>query len=67
VTQSTINLKNKMKKTKYIFAIVTFLMSFGCALFIANSVFGNILFSNRTTAVSPLDKIQEGDMVFQTM
>jgi hypothetical protein len=53
-----------MKKTKYIFAIITFLMSFGCALFIANSMFGNILFGTR--AVSLLDKIQEGDMIFQT-
>jgi uncharacterized protein YycO len=39
-------------------------MSFGCALFIANSMFGNILFGTR--AVSLLDKIQEGDMIFQT-
>ena len=53
-----------MKKTKYIFAITTFLMSFGCALFIANSIFGNILFGDR--AVTVLDKIQEGDMIFQT-
>jgi hypothetical protein len=53
-----------MKKTKYIFAIITFLMSFGCALFIANSMFGNILFGTR--AVNVLDKIQEGDMIFQT-
>jgi hypothetical protein len=53
-----------MKKTKYIFAIVTFLMSFGCALFIANSMFGNIIFGTR--AVNILDKIQEGDMIFQT-
>lgn len=56
-----------MKKTKYIFAIVTFLMSFGCALFVANSVFGNILFSKKnTTAINQLDKIQEGDIIFQT-
>jgi hypothetical protein len=53
-----------MKKTKYIFAAVTFLMSFGCALFIANSMFGNILFGKQTVGV--LDKIQEGDMIFQT-
>lgn len=53
-----------MKQTKYIFAIVTFLMSFGCALFIANSMFGNILFGARP--VSILDKIKEGDMIFQT-
>ncbi len=53
-----------MKKTKYIFAIVTFLLSFGCALFIANSMFGNILFGKRP--VNILEKIQEGDMIFQT-
>lgn len=53
-----------MKKTKYIFAIVTFMMSFGCALFIANSMFGNILFGARP--ISLLDKIKEGDMIFQT-
>lgn len=39
-------------------------MSFGCALFIANSMFGNILFGARP--VSILDKIHEGDMIFQT-
>jgi hypothetical protein len=53
-----------MKKTKYIFATITFLMSFGCALFIANSMFGNILFGKRPENL--LDKIQEGDMIFQT-
>lgn len=56
--------RENMKKTKYIFAIITFLMSFGCALFIANSMFGNILFGTRP--VSILDKIKEGDMIFQT-
>ena len=54
----------KLKKTKYIFAIITFLMSFGCALIIANSMFGNILFGEKPANI--LDKIQEGDMVFQT-
>jgi len=53
-----------MKKTKYIFAIATFLMSFGCALLIANSMFGNILFGTKT--VNILDKVREGDMIFQT-
>jgi hypothetical protein len=56
--------RTNMKKTKYIFAIITFLMSFGCALFIANAMFGNILFGDRP--VSILDKIKEGDMIFQT-
>ena len=53
-----------LKKTKYIFAIITFLMSFGCALFIANSMFGNIIFGQRPENL--LDKIQDGDMIFQT-
>ncbi len=39
-------------------------MSFGCALFIANSMFGNILFGERSTNL--LDKIEQGDMIFQT-
>lgn len=55
-----------MKKTKYIFGIVTFLLSFGCALLVANSVFGNILFSKANPTANVLDKIQEGDMIFQT-
>jgi hypothetical protein len=53
-----------MKKTKYIFAAITFLMSFGCALFIANAMFGNILFGAKP--VNQLEQIQEGDMIFQT-
>src|SRR6476660_218209 len=53
-----------IKKTKYIFDLITFLMSFGCALFIANSMFGNILFGTRPDSI--LDKIKEGDMIFQT-
>jgi len=56
--------RTNMKKTKYIFAIITFLMSFGCALFIANSMFGNIIFGARP--INVLDKIKEGDMIFQT-
>jgi len=39
-------------------------MSFGCALVVANSMFGNILFGEKP--VTLLDKIQEGDMIFQT-
>jgi hypothetical protein len=53
-----------MKKTKYLFAVITFLMSFGCALFVANSMFGNILFGKRPENI--LSKIQDGDMIFQT-
>lgn len=56
--------RTDIKKTKYIFALITFLMSFGCALFITNSMFGNILFG--TKPVNILDKIKDGDMIFQT-
>ena len=54
----------EIKKTKYIFGTITFLMSFGCALFIANSMFGNILFGEKPANL--LGKIQDGDMIFQT-
>lgn len=53
-----------MKKTKYIFVTITFIMSFGFALLIANSMFGNILFGAKPT--NNLELIQEGDMIFQT-
>lgn len=56
-----------MKNKKYLFAIITFLLSFGCALLVANSVFGNILFfKSKPTATTLLDQIHEGDMIFQT-
>lgn len=56
-----------MKKTKYIFGIVTFILSFGCALMVTNSVFGNILFgTKKASAENVLDKIQDGDLIFQT-
>ena len=55
-----------MKNKKYLFAIITFLLSFGCALLVANSVFGNILFFKAKPTTTLLDQIQEGDMIFQT-
>jgi hypothetical protein len=56
-----------MKNRKYIFVVVSFLLSFGCALYVTNAVFDNILFSKKSTSSTNLfDKIQEGDMIFQT-
>jgi uncharacterized protein YycO len=45
-----------MKNKKYIFLIVTFLISFGLALFITNKVF----------AQKPKIEFKDGDMIFQT-
>ncbi|KRD10112.1 peptidoglycan peptidase [Flavobacterium sp. Root901] len=56
-----------MKKQKYIFLIVTFLFSFGLALFVAMKVFPNNPFSKtkpETNTVS--NKIHDGDIIFQT-
>lgn len=55
-----------MKNKKYLFATITFLLSFGCALLVANYVFGNILFFKAQPTTTLLDQIQEGDMIFQT-
>lgn len=56
-----------MKKPKYLFPIVTFLLSFCCALFVAMKVFPNNPFSGKKTAQNSLtDKIQDADIIFQT-
>lgn len=57
-----------MKKSKYLFPIVTFLLSFGCALFVAMKVFPNNPFSQTKTKqeTTLLDKIKDGDLIFQT-
>lgn len=62
----TLNLN--MKKSKYLFPIVTFLLSFGCAMFVALKVFPNNPFSHTKTKqeTTLLDKIQDGDLIFQT-
>ncbi|MCV9929186.1 YiiX family permuted papain-like enzyme [Flavobacterium sp. LS1R49] len=60
-----------MKKLKYIFAGVTLIISFCCALYITKQFFPVDPFS-KTTTEDPklknlqLDKIQAGDLVFQT-
>lgn len=57
-----------MKKPKYLFPLITFLLSFGCALFVAMKVFPNNPFSQTKTKqeTTLVDKIQDGDIIFQT-
>jgi hypothetical protein len=55
-----------MKKSKYLVLGITFLLSFGCALFIAMQVFPNNPFSGTKKENGVLDKIQDGDLIFQT-
>ena len=55
-----------MKKQKYLFLGITFLLSFGCALFVAMSVFPNNPFSKTKTENTILSKLKDGDIIFQT-
>ncbi|MFH6996824.1 YiiX family permuted papain-like enzyme [Flavobacterium sp. FlaQc-57] len=57
-----------MKKPKYLFPLITFLLSFGCALFVAMKVFPNNPFSQTKTKqeTTLANKIQDGDIIFQT-
>ncbi|WP_029269492.1 YiiX family permuted papain-like enzyme [Flavobacterium sp. KJJ] len=54
-----------MKKQKHWFLGITFLLSFGLALYVAMSVFPNNPFSKKTEN-SSFNKIQDGDIIFQT-
>ncbi|PIF33949.1 permuted papain-like amidase YaeF/Yiix C92 family enzyme [Flavobacterium sp. 9] len=58
-----------MKKQKYLFLGITFLLSFGLALFVAMSVFPNNPFSKtkkeKTENVAET-KLKDGDIIFQT-
>ena len=56
-----------MKKNKYLFPIVTLLLSFGCALLVAIKIFPNNPFTgNKPEKNSLTDKIQDADIIFQT-
>jgi uncharacterized protein YycO len=55
-----------MKKGKIIFAGITFIISFGLALLVTNSFFDKSPFSKKTTKISGLENIQDGDIIFQT-
>jgi hypothetical protein len=54
-----------MKNSKY-FLLITFIISFGCALFVAMKVFPNNPFSKMKVENTVAGKIQDGDLIFQT-
>lgn len=55
-----------MKKPKSLFLIITFLLSFGCALFVAMKVFPNNPFSGKKVENALFEKVQDADIIFQT-
>lgn len=55
-----------MKKQKYIFLIITFALSFGLALFVAMKVFPNNPFSKKKIENLAVNKVESGDIIFQT-
>ncbi|WP_166925611.1 YiiX family permuted papain-like enzyme [Flavobacterium poyangense] len=55
-----------MKKTKYIFLGVSFIISFACALYVTLLVFPMDSFSKSKKENSVTAKIQDGDIIFQT-
>jgi uncharacterized protein YycO len=56
----------KMKKGKIIFLLLTFGLSFYFALKITNSIFGKRNIVQNQVATTDLEKVKEGDMIFQT-
>ena len=57
-----------MKKTKHLIIAITFLLSFGCALYVTMQVFpiNPFLAANVKGQTNFPEKIQEGDIIFQT-
>jgi len=57
-----------MKKTKYLLPVITFLLSFGCALYVTMKVFpiNPFLASDTKEPKNFSHKIQDGDIIFQT-
>ena len=55
-----------MKKPKYLFLGITFLISFCCALYVTLLVFPISSFSQSKAENGLLEKIQDGDIIFQT-
>jgi hypothetical protein len=56
----------KMKKGKIIFLLLTFGLSFYFALKITNSIFGKRNIVQNQVATTDLEKVKEGDIIFQT-
>ncbi|KAF2334540.1 YiiX family permuted papain-like enzyme [Flavobacterium nitrogenifigens] len=57
-----------MKIKKYLFPIITFIISFGCALFVAIKVFPNNTFTGNKEEKekTTVSKFKDGDLIFQT-
>ncbi|WP_026729391.1 YiiX family permuted papain-like enzyme [Flavobacterium denitrificans] len=55
-----------MKKPKYLFLIITFILSFCCALFVSMKVFPNNPFSGEKFKNENFEKIKDADIIFQT-
>ncbi len=55
-----------MKKKKYLFPLITFILSFGCALFVAIKVFPNNPFTGTKEVKTVASKFKDGDLIFQT-
>ncbi|RUT71493.1 YiiX family permuted papain-like enzyme [Flavobacterium cupreum] len=55
-----------MKSKKYLFPLITFLISFGLALFISLKVFPNNPFAGNKPGKTVSGKYKDGDIIFQT-
>ncbi|QSB25815.1 YiiX family permuted papain-like enzyme [Flavobacterium sp. CLA17] len=55
-----------MKSKKYLFPVITFLISFGLALFISLKVFPNNPFTGNKLEKTVSGKYKDGDVIFQT-
>lgn len=55
-----------MKMKKYLFPIITFFLSFTCALIVAIKVFPNNPFTGNKEEKTNVSKFKDGDLIFQT-
>jgi hypothetical protein len=55
-----------MKKRKYLFPVITFILSFACALFVATKMFPNNPFTGTKQEKASTSKYKDGDIIFQT-
>lgn len=55
-----------MKKKKFLFPLITFILSFACALFVAIKVFPNNPFTGNKEVKTVASKFKDGDLIFQT-
>jgi uncharacterized protein YycO len=55
-----------MKKKQYLFPLITFILSFGCALFVAIKVFPNNPITGSKKERNTSGNFKDGDIIFQT-